>query len=123
MKNILIILSLLSIGFSGSAQTKTELLEKSQKKAKTETSYIVSHMKMDTEYESFLEATLTTKFLYTATYAKNNTDLEFKQGVYKKSHEWTFNELKKKFSKSETKQILTLLKTKRDHDKKVKGKV
>lgn len=120
MKNILILLSIILFGFSTNAQTKDALLNKSQKKAKTETSYIVSHMKMNSDDKSFLEATFTTKFLYTATYAKSSSNPEFKKGVYKKSHEWTTIELNKRFSKSETKQILTLLRTKRDHDKKIK---
>ena len=126
MKNILLLFSFFIIGVTSYAQTSISDKDKQKalKKAESESSYVAKHMKMNDEDKTFLFNTFNTRFLYISTYAggDKNVDPAFKQGVYKKSYEWTVKELNKNFTKKETKQILTLLKTKRDHDKKKKGK-
>ena len=126
MKNILLLLIISIIGSTSFAQSNVsdKDKEKAAKKAETESTYIAKHMKMNDADKTFLFNTFKTRFLYTATYAggDKNIDPEFKKGVYKKASQWTNEELNKHFSKAETKQILSLLKTKRDHDKKNKNK-
>ena len=125
MKYIILLLVFNIIGVASFAQSKASDKDKAKalKKAESESTYVAEHMKLDEGDKTFLFNTFNTRFLYTATYAGGDkgADAEYKKGVYKKASQWTNEELNKRFSKSETKQILNLLKTKRDHDKKNKN--
>lgn len=127
MKKAFLLFIFYIIGISVFAQTNVSDKDKkkSLKKAESESTYVAKHMKLNDADKTFLFNTFNTRFLYTATYAggDKNVDAKYKKEIYKKASQWTNEELNKYFSKNETKQILTLLKTKRDHDKKQKSKV
>jgi len=121
MKNFLLLFTML-IGLSSFGQTKISEKdkEKALKRAESESSFVAKHMNMNEKDKTFVFNTFYTRFLYVATYAGANkgVDRDYKKKIFKKSRDWTVEELNKRFSEAETQQILTLLKTKRDHDKK-----
>ena len=113
MKNLIFILALLTISIGVNAQAKTN-----KEKAKSDTEYVATAMKLDTKQTDYLYNTIFEKYKMTSKKVDKGMSQEEKKAIYKEMYTWTKTELEKEFSKAETKEIFTLIKEKKKKEKK-----
>ena len=121
MKHLLLIFTFLSFAFATNAQNNEVIKLKADKKAKEYSEYLSKHMSLNRSEKAFIEKTFYTRSLYIFTYAKGeDVTKDYRKALMKKSNQWLEDELNKKFSVEDTKEILALIKEKRKKEKKSK---
>ena len=112
MKKLILFIAFIGLTFSVNAQGK-----KIKERASSETEYVNASMKLSDVNKAFLYKSLLTQY---NDFSKKSKGLskEEKKVIRKEGYKTLKKELKKNFTKDEIKQINTLIKEKKEKDKK-----
>ncbi len=112
MRKILLFIAFIILTLNVSAQNK-----KNEQKAKSEVEYVTSKMKLNNSEEKVVYDALIFKYIETSKLVKD-LPKEQRKPIYKE--QWTIfqNTLKETFSQKDTKKIISLIKEKKQMDKK-----
>ena len=106
MKKIFLVLLFLGLSLTGFSQNKYL-----KTRAHKITEYVSTRMEFNKKETKFLESVLLVKITDVNKKINNKTlTKEDKQAIYKESYLWTKNELEKKFTNKEVKEIFALMK-------------